>query len=265
MTSFALAFILALIPPPPVPDVTPRPVASPAEPSASATPAASKTPTASKTPAASKASAAPKTPSVTPTASVEPPPELKTIVTVKSSPYCNALAQHFNGAFVPMLANNVTLDHVGVQLDDLNTLFNKPDFALRFGGVRTKLVAYDGALLKSLPQIQSEINTLRTAETFTTDPDAAKAIHMMAQELQRSYDKQRAITVDLQGVIQGMMDYDVNAHDPDEFNLYEASLPKDEKDIKVYLRFDGERDIINDAENKAVDLAYDTAVKQCTK
>jgi len=164
-----------------------------------------------------------------------------------------------------MLANNVTLDHVGVQLDDFNTLFNKPDFALRFGGVRTKLVAYDGALLKSLPQIQSEINALRSAETMTTDPDAAKAIHAMAQELQRSYDKQHAITIDLQGVIQGMMDYDVNAHDPDEFNVYEASLPKDEKDIKVYLRFDGERDIINDAENKAVDLAYDTAVKQCTK
>jgi hypothetical protein len=245
MTSFALALLIALIPPPPVPTDTPGPGSTP---SAVASPESS-----------------PPERTVSPSASTSPEPELKTIVTVKSSPYCNALAQHFNDAFVPMLANNVTLDHVSGQLDDLNTLFNKPDFALRFGDVRAKLVDYDNSLLKSLPRMQSEINALRTAQTMTTDPDASKGIHDTAQELQRSYDKQRAITIDLQGLIQGMMDYNVQAHDPDEFNLYEASLPKDERDIKVYLSFDKERNIINDAENKAVDLAYDTAVKQCTK
>src|SRR5579871_6217487 len=48
------------------------------------------------------------------------PHEPKTIITVISSPYCRSLADHFNGALVPMLANDRTLDGVSVQLDDLD-------------------------------------------------------------------------------------------------------------------------------------------------
>ena len=40
------------------------------------------------------------------------PHEPKTIITVISSPYCKSLAEHFNNALVPMLANDRTLDGV---------------------------------------------------------------------------------------------------------------------------------------------------------
>ena len=66
-------------------------------------------------------------PVAAPSASPAPSPsprELKTIVTVISSPYCNALAQHFNGALVPMLGNDRIFDGVSVQLDDMNAMFN---------------------------------------------------------------------------------------------------------------------------------------------
>ncbi len=71
-------------------------------------------------------------PSPQPSASPSERPELKSIVTVISSPYCNALAEHFNAALKPMLANDRVFDAVGVQLDDMNDMFDHPDYANRF-------------------------------------------------------------------------------------------------------------------------------------
>ena len=55
------------------------------------------------------------------------PREPQTIITVVSSPYCKSLAEHFNNALVPMLANDRTLDGVSVQLEDFNTMFQSPE------------------------------------------------------------------------------------------------------------------------------------------
>ena len=45
------------------------------------------------------------------------PHELKTIITVVSSPYCKSLAEHFNDAMTPMLANDRTLEEVGREFN----------------------------------------------------------------------------------------------------------------------------------------------------
>lgn len=195
------------------------------------------------------------------------PRVLRTIVTVKSSPFCSALGRHFNAAFSPMLANDRTLDGVSTQLDDLNGLFKGLDYAQRFLAVRRRLEAYDDQLLRSLPAMQDEINKLREGEKLTTDPEAAKQMHLTAQELQRAYDKQRAMAIDLQGIVQGLMQYDITRPVPIGGDTIEnqTTLPKERKDIKSYLRFDGQRDVIADAENKAVDIAYDLVQKSCVK
>lgn len=165
-----------------------------------------------------------------------------------------------------MLANSRTLESVGLQLDDLNTLFNKPDYAPRFIDVRNRLMKYDEALLRSLPAIHDEIGKLHDAAKLTTDPAAASAMTDSAGELTRAYTKQRAMAIDLQGIVQGMMQYDINQPHPlGGWTPNDQTLPADAKDVKSYLRFDGQRDVIDRAENRAVDIAYDAALKNCTK
>ena len=75
------------------------------------------------------------------------PRALKTIVTVISSPYCNALADHFNSAMVPMVANDRTFDAVGVQLDEMNVMFNYPDYVNRFLKLRGQIVKESDTLI----------------------------------------------------------------------------------------------------------------------
>jgi len=99
---------------------------------------------------------------------------LKTIITVKTTPYCNALAQHFNSALVPMVGNDRTLDQVNTNLLDINEAFAHPDFARRLLKARDQLQGYDRMLLVSLPPIQEQINALRDAQKVTSDAGAAK-------------------------------------------------------------------------------------------
>lgn len=194
------------------------------------------------------------------------PAAFKTIVTVKSSPYCASLGDHFNAALSPMVANDRVLDGVSVQLDDLNTLFYSTDYAPKFLSTRRRLQAYDRELLDGLPAIQEQINRLRQGEKLAADREGSAAVHATAQELQRAYDKQRAMAIDLQGIVQSMMEFDITAPHPiGGGNAADATLPKDMKDIKSYLRFDGQRDVIADAETKAVDIAYDTVTTRCAK
>ncbi|MBV8638108.1 MAG: hypothetical protein JO322_08475 [Candidatus Eremiobacteraeota bacterium] len=211
-------------------------------------------------PAASPAA----TPVSAPAMPAAPP---KTIVTVKSSPYCNSLARHFNGAFVPMYANDRTLDQVDTQLVDINELFGKPDYQARFVDARSKLLKYVDVLQKTLPTIESEIVELRKGASLTTDQAAAKAINDSADDLQRAYTKQRAMTIDLNGVAQTMMEYNTDdlPHSLGGNSYSEMTLPANEKDIKASLRFDGQRDVIAQNEEKAVDTAYDAAIANCAK
>ena len=198
------------------------------------------------------------TPSPTPRA-------LKTIITVVSSPYCKSLAEHFNGALVPMLANDRTLDGVSVQLDDINTLFSEPDYVERFVHVRDVLGKQETQLNESLAAIQREINELRDADRLTTDKEAAAEVHQAAQDLQAAYDKQRQLSIDLMGMYEAMLDYPITRVHPalGGFDPQEMRMPADERNVKSYLRFNGQRDIIAINEDKATDVALATAQTYC--
>jgi hypothetical protein len=190
---------------------------------------------------------------------------LKTIITVISSPYCNSLADHFNGALVPMLGNDRTLDATSVQLDNLNTLFNEPNYVQRFLHVRDNLLKEETALNESLEQIQAEINRLRDGSRLTTDPQAAAQIHEAAQDLQTAYDHQRQLAIDLQNMYQSMQRYPITRVNPalGGFDPQEMSEPPEMRDVKSYLKFNSQRGTIATNEDKAVDIAYTAAQANC--
>lgn len=200
-------------------------------------------------------------PSPSPSASTVP----KTIITVISSPYCNSLADHFNGALVPMLANDRTLDRVGVQLDNADASFNYPDYVERFVHARDALLKQETELNTSLAQIQQEINLLRDGAKLTTDTDAAADIHSAAEQLQTAYNKQRQLSIDLQNLYRSMLDYPIYRVNPamGGFDPADMRAPAEARSIKSYLRFNGQRDVIAQSESKAVDIAYTAAETYC--
>lgn len=211
-------------------------------------------------------------PVTAPAASASPaatasPRELKTIVTVVSTPYCNALRDHFNGALVPMLGNDRVFTSVGGQLDDMNAMFDYPDYANRFLDLRTKIVKESDSLVKSLRPIREQIDQLRAAASLASDPAAAAQMRDAAQQLQDAYNHQFQLSTDLTSLAQNMLQYDILAH-PHPLNGWTPELqamPADEKNIKVYLHFDKQITSIGSAEDHAVDLAYTIAQTHCTK
>lgn len=193
-----------------------------------------------------------------------PSSQLKTIATVRSTPFCTSIAQHFNGAVGPMLANDRVLDQIDPQLVDLNGVFDHPDYQIRYSRVRSKLIRYVTEIQKSLPFMQTEIDDLRKGETLTKDPQDAHGIHQIAEKLQLAYNKQMQLSIDLTGVIHAMMDYNPPADlDVATQEMNEAQTPEEMRNIKSYLKFDGQRDVINQAENAAADSAITLVENRC--
>ena len=194
------------------------------------------------------------------------PHEPKTIITVISSPYCRSLADHFNGALVPMLANDRTLDGAGVQLDNLNTMFDQPNYVQQFLHARDAIGRQEATLNRSLPLIQGEINQLREGARLTNDPQAISQIHDAAQDLQAAYDKQRQLSIDLQNMYLSLLQINPSRlhHTLGGFDEADMVAPADSRNIKSYLRFNGQRDVIEINEGKATDVALTAADKYCT-
>lgn len=192
------------------------------------------------------------------------PGGLRTIASVRSTPFCTSLGTHFNGAVAPMLANDYTLTQVNTQLLDINDMFRHPDYQIRYASTRAKLVKYVGSIQKNLPFMQQQINALRAGESLTKDPQDAKDIHQVAEKLQLAYNKQMQLATDLTGIIQAMMDYHP-AGDADSFQnqMQTLEMPKEGRDIKSYIRFDGQRDVIAQSENAATDVALNLAESKC--
>lgn len=202
-------------------------------------------------------------PSPTPSASPVPS-QLKTIVNVRTTPFCNAIAQHFNAAVEPMLANDREFDRIDPELVNLNDVFHHADYQTRYFTIRVRLMKYLNSIRSSLPQIQAQINQLRSGERLTEDKAAAKDLHQVAEKLQLAYNKQFQLQTDLTGVAQTMMSYQPpNDLDVSQEELAEQSMPKDMKDIKSYLRFDGQRDVIDRSENAAADSAIALVQTHC--
>ncbi len=194
-----------------------------------------------------------------------PASQLKTIVTVRTTPFCSAIGRHFNAAVVPMLANDRDFDRVDTQLVDLNDVFHHADYQIRYSGVRVHLMKSIGAIRSSLPEIQSQINGLRDGEKLTQDPQEAAQLHQVAEKLQLAYNKQYQLATDVAGIVQTMMSYQPPADlDVMQGELAEQSMPQDMRDVKSYLRFDGQRDVIDRSENAAADAAIDLVSKHCS-
>jgi len=236
MQSSSFALILAMV----------LPVGAPA---ASASPCPSPSPDSYSSPAPSESPRAP----------------LKTIVTVKSSPYCSALADHFNSALVPMVANDRVFTVVDTQLDDMNNMFKYPNYIDRFVVLRTKLLKETNVLENSLRPIQQQIDQLRTSATLSTDPAEQKQMRDAASQLQDAYKHQFQLSTDLTGLAQAMMQYNIfrGGHPLGGWTPYDNTLPEDEKNIKSYLKYDRQLKSIDDAENGAVDIAYSIAQDHC--
>ena len=198
-------------------------------------------------------------------ASSPAPHQPKTIITVVSSPYCRSLADHFNGALVPMLANDRTLDGVSVQLDDLDTMFDAPNYVQQFLHARDAIGRQEAALNRSLSLIQAEINQLREGARLTSDPQAISQIHDAAQDLQAAYDKQRQLSIDLQNMYYSLLQINPSRlhHTLGGFDEQDMIAPAESRNIKSYLRFNGQRDVIAINEDKATDLALSAADKYC--
>jgi hypothetical protein len=194
------------------------------------------------------------------------PHEPKTIITVISSPYCRSLAEHFNNALVPMLANDRTLDGVSVQLDDLDTMYDGPNYVQQFLHSRDTIGRQETVLNRSLPLIQAEINQLREGAKLSTDPQAISEMHDAAQDLQAAYDKQRQLSIDLQNMYLSLLQINPSRlhHTLGGFDEQDMIAPEDSKSIKSYLRFNGQRDVISTNEDKATDIALTAADKYCT-
>jgi hypothetical protein len=205
-------------------------------------------------------------PSTSPSASPSPRPPLKVIVTVKSTPYCSALAEHFNGAMAPIHGNDLAYDKVDVELDDMNDMFKHPNYIDRFIVIRTKLEKEVDGVGASLKSIQSQIDQLRASATLSNDPAEQQQMRDAAIKLSNVYQRQFELWNDLQALVHSMMEYDIFSgdHPLNGWTLEEAQLPKDRKDIKDYLRFDRSRKYISDNEDAAVDIAYSIATDHCT-
>ena len=196
-------------------------------------------------------------------------PPLKEIGSVRSTPYCTAFYKHFNGAVHPLLQNDFTLDRISISLDNVNTLFSKIDWEQQFYDERLRLERYVNTMQQNNVDIQREINLLRDAQTDTTDPDHTYQIHMLAQEMQRALDKQKQMSYDVFGLVQAMIDYE-NIHPRfltgqpiGGITLEDLQMPPDKKNIKSYLRFDGMRDRLRDAEVRSAGYAQTVLEKFC--
>ena len=131
--------------------------------------------------------------------------------------------------------------------------------------VRDTLLKEETALNESMDSIQSEINQLRSGAALTTDATAASEIRDTSQDLQTAYDHQRQLAIDLQSMYESMLNYPITRVHPalGGFDPYEMAQPPEKRNVKSYLRFDGQRDIIATNEDKAVDLAYTAATTNC--
>jgi hypothetical protein len=203
--------------------------------------------------------------SESPDASASPKVPLRTIVTVKSSPYCSALEDHFNSALVPMIANDRVFTAVDTQLDDMNNMFKYPNYIDRFVVLRTKLLKETDVLENSLRPIQKQIDALRESATLSSDPAEQKQMRDAASQLQEAYKHQFQLSTDLTGLAQSMMQYNIfrGSAPLGGWSPYDNTLPEDEKNIKSYLKYGKQLKSIDDAENGAADIAYSIAEVHC--
>jgi len=153
-----------------------------------------------------------------------------------------------------------------VQLEDMNQMFNYPDYANRFMDLRLKIIKESGDLVQSLRPIQQQIDQLRQAAALSNDPQAVAEMKDAAKQLQDAYNHQFQLSTDFYNLSQFMLNYNPMHHHPPlgGWTPYENTVPEDEKNMKVVLHFDQQRQSIDTSETKAVDAATLAAESYCS-
>ncbi|MDE2572466.1 MAG: hypothetical protein KGM44_08100 [bacterium] len=213
---------------------------------------------------------------------------LKVIERLYVNSFCSRFVQHFNVAANVLVANDARLEQSSADLDRVEADYVKRDGALRVYDDRNRLIAEVGEMMRSIPIGQAAINDLIAQARSTRDPERKQQLTIAASEMQRSVDRQRAVSYDLSNVIHVLLDkhtiqdtaeyqiaqtmpypnipvivttLDDPVPEPHSTSAAEALAPKPAT-AKEVLQFDRERYIIAHAESRAA-AAADLIVKSC--
>lgn len=194
-------------------------------------PAASPAPAPAPVPLASPAASASTAPTLAPIdddnapavpSSSPSPGQPKVIGHLYASAYCSNFIQHFNTAARVVISNDQHLDTVNQNLDAIENDWDRRDGALRVYDDRVALIATVEQMLKTIPVSQAAVNQLLAQAKETTDPERKAALLESASQLQRTVDRQRAVTTDLTNVIHVLLDKH-KREDMAETNIYNTS------------------------------------------
>jgi hypothetical protein len=126
-----------------------------------------------------------------------PAPHLKTIITVKASPFCGAFAAHVNSAIGSAVENDQTL---GATIVDLRSgdLSGGP---MRRENEIQRLENFSDALYKQYRSGENEVKQLRDLAAKTTDTDEKAEVTAAADALGGALYRQHLVQRDLDGFL----------------------------------------------------------------
>jgi uncharacterized coiled-coil protein SlyX len=129
--------------------------------------------------------------------SPSPAPHLRTIITVKSSPFCGAFAAHVNSAIGSAVENDQTLGSTIVDLrsGDLN------GGPMKRANQIQRLENLSDAIYKQYRSGESEIKQLRDLAAKTTDPTEKADVSAAADALGGALYRQHLVQRDLDGFL----------------------------------------------------------------
>lgn len=134
------------------------------------------------------------------------PDQPKLLGHIYTSAYCSSFVEHFNTAAHVVIDNDQHLDAVDANLHAIENDWDRPDGAMRVYDDRVALIATVDKMLKSIPVSQAAVNQLLAQAKETTDPARKAALLESASQLQKTIDRQRAVTYDLSNVIHVLLD-----------------------------------------------------------
>ena len=134
------------------------------------------------------------------------PGQPKVIGHIYTSASCSNFVEHFNAAARTVISNDQHLDSVDLNLRSIENDWNRRDGATRVYDDRVTLIATVAKMLTSIPQSQAAVNELLAQAKVTTDPAKKAALLESASQLQKTIDRQRAVTYDLTNVIHVLLD-----------------------------------------------------------
>ncbi|MBC5824009.1 MAG: hypothetical protein GIW99_04155 [Candidatus Eremiobacteraeota bacterium] len=147
-------------------------------------------------------------PALAPLDSSSPSPgrPLKTLGHIYTSAFCTRFVTQFNVAAGALVENDRHLDSVDESLSQIQVHYTQRDGALRVYDDRVRLINTVANMMKTIPVGQRAINDLLAQANETTDAQRRTELHESASQMQRSIDRQRAVSYDLSNVIHVLMD-----------------------------------------------------------